>query len=110
MPETPPEDLMEWLLREEEIWGIGKTTRLTIDEEELREFLYKELGYEAHESQVAGFRDAAKIRYEIMPEVGITTARYLRPYGYQQTYRDVATGKFISYAETSRRIGEYWTG
>uniref|UniRef100_A0A6H2A3K7 Uncharacterized protein n=1 Tax=viral metagenome TaxID=1070528 RepID=A0A6H2A3K7_9ZZZZ len=110
MPKEPEERYMEWLQREEELWGIVKMQRATTDEEELRELLYSELGYEPTESQVSSFMQFGKARYEIMPEVGVTSARFDRPYGYQQTYRDVATGRFISYTETSRRIGEYWKG
>lgn len=108
MPKEPAERYVEWLQREEELWGIDKMQRVTTDIEEARAFLYGELGYEAKESQLSGFMEFGKARYEIMPEVGITTTRFLRPYGYQQTYRDVATGRFTSYKEASRRITEYW--
>lgn len=108
MPKTPEERYMEWLQREEELWGIDEMQRATTDIERLRELLYEELGYEPTASQLSSFMEFGKARYEIMPEVGATTTRFLRPYGYQQVYRDIPTGRFISYKEASRRISEYW--
>lgn len=99
---------MEWLEREEERLGIVTTQRATTDIEEAKKMLYGELGYEPSETQVSTFMEMGKARYEIMPEVGVTSLRFERPWGYQTTYRDVTTGKFISYAETTARIKTGW--
>ena len=108
MADTPPEDLMEWLMREEERLGIAKTQRATLEIEEAKEMLFEELGYEPTEAQVDSFMETGKTRYEIMPEVGVTSRRYERVWGYQMVYTDVPTGKFLSYAEVSKRIKAAW--
>jgi len=108
MPKEPAERYMEWLEREEERLGIAATQRGTMDITEAKAMLADELGYEPTEGQLDTFMMTGKARYEVMPEVGVTSRMFERPWGRQMTYRDVATGKFISYAETSERIGGYW--
>lgn len=109
MPKTPEERYMEWLQREEELYGVDAMQRATTDMEEMKKLLRQELGYEPSETQVSAMTSVGRTRYEALPEVKVTTARFERPWGYQQTYRDVTTGRFISYAETSRRVTEFWT-
>lgn len=108
MPEEAAERYMEWLDREEERLGIGRVQRSLADIDELKELLTEELGYEPTEAQVGTFTEMGKARYEIMPEVGVTSYRYERPWGYQMFYRDIPTGKFISYATVTERIKGAW--
>jgi len=110
MPKEPAERYMEWLEREEERLGIGATARATEDVEAAKRLLYEELGFDPSEAQVSAFMDIGKARYEIMPEVNITSARLERPWGFQTSYRDVRTGRFTSFTEVSERIRNYWAG
>ena len=108
MPKEAGEKYMEWLEREEESLGIGAVQRGTMDIEELRAMLYDELGYAPTDAQLDAFMGTATTRYEVMPEVRVTSLRVERPWGYQMMYRDVATGRFMSYADLSSRVTEYW--
>jgi len=108
MPKEAAERYMEWLEREEERLGISAVGRATVDIEEAKRMLYEELGYEPTEGQLSTFMEFGKARYEIMPEVGVTSYRFERPYGYQIVYRDVFTGRFMSYPAVSERIRGYW--
>lgn len=109
MPKEAAERYMEWLEREEERLGMGATVRASEDVEVARDLLYEELGYDPSEAQVSSFMEMGKARYEVMPEVGITSARFERPWGYQTVYRDIATGKFMAFRGVSERIKGYWT-
>lgn len=110
MPKEAAERYMEWLEREEERLGVARTQRGTTDIEEAKAMLFEELGYEPTEAQVSTFMNIGKARYEIMPEVEVTSYRFERPWGYQMVYRDVPTGRFIAYREVSERIKGYWVG
>uniref|UniRef100_A0A6M3M2R5 Uncharacterized protein n=1 Tax=viral metagenome TaxID=1070528 RepID=A0A6M3M2R5_9ZZZZ len=96
MPETPPEKLMGWLTREEEEFGLTGAIERTIDPEACRRMLAEELGYSPTEAQVGLMNEAARFKYEALPEIGVTPQMFTRPWGQQVTYRDIATGRFIS--------------
>lgn len=108
MPKAPEERYMEWLIRVEEEFGLAATQRGTLEIEEARRLLYEELGFEPTESQVSSFMMFGKARYEIMPEIGIMSYRFERPWGYQMVYRDIPTGRFISYPEVTERLRIGW--
>lgn len=96
MPETPIDKLMEWLTREEEVFGLTGSIERTIDPEACRRMLREELRYEPTEEQVRLMSEAAKYKYETLPTIGARPELYVRPWGKQVTYRDIPTGKFIS--------------
>lgn len=57
------------------------------------------------------FQEGISLKYETLPEVGVSFKSYLRPStpmhpaGYwQPVYRDVATGRFISRAVVTSRV------
>lgn len=105
MPETPPEKLMGWLTREEEEFGLTGAIERTIDPDTVREMLREELRYEPTGEQVGLMYEAAKYKYETLPTIGARPELYVRPWGKQITYRDVATGRFMSReAVETRRI------
>lgn len=104
MAGTPPEDLLEWLLREEETLGIDAVERGLIDIEAARALLYEELGYDPTESQLAGFQEAGQLKYERLPAVGVGFERVAFPWGYQPRYRDIVTGRYIGKADVSALI------
>jgi hypothetical protein len=108
MAETPAEDLMSWLQREEEVIGVAGMERASTDIEEAEDMLYEELGYPPSDAQLSAFMETAKTRYEAFPEIGITSYRFERDWGYQTVYRDVATGRFTSYSDVQERIAKYW--
>jgi hypothetical protein len=61
-----------------------------------RALLYDELGYDITDAQFDALRGAAALRYEELPSIGITYLRVEQSWGYQDLYRDIATGRFAS--------------
>lgn len=104
MAGTPPEDLLEWLMREEELVGVGAMQRGTFDVESARRLLEKELEIEVTESRITAVLEWGQTRYEALPAVGVLPSRFERPWGFQMVYRDVTTGKFISYATVKSKL------
>lgn len=104
MAGTPPEDLLEWLLREEENLGVDVVERATLDMEAARELLYRELGYEIKDEHARAFMEAGRLKYEKLPEVSISFECLPQPWGYQSVYRDIATGRFIKREDVSAAI------
>lgn len=96
MAGTPPEDLLEWLLREEEKLGAERVSRATMDIEEAKRLLEEELGPDYTEAQATAFQEAGMLAYEKLPQVGASFERLVMPWGYQSVYRDVITGRYVS--------------
>lgn len=97
MAETPPEDLLEWLLREEEILGAEAVGRAAVDIEEARKLLKAELHDDPTDAQLTGFQQAGLLAYEKMPQVGIHYERVWHPKGlyHEAAHRDIMTGRFV---------------
>ena len=96
MAGTPEDDLLGWLEREEQSLGFGATQTGLEDLERARTLFYNELGYDLTEGQFAGLKQAQFLRYEELPSIGVGYSRIERSWGYQESYRDVTTGRFIS--------------
>lgn len=110
MAGTDPEELMEWLLREEEILGATETERMIADIELMKERLAEELGYIPSDAQVEALQQAGLLAYERMPEIGIhferIPIRKARPeLGLRPAYRDIATGEFAAKEDVWAAIG-----
>lgn len=86
---------MEWLQREEEVVGFDATVRASVDMEEARRLLFGELGFEPTEAQLGAFQQAGIARYEMLPQLGVTHAMEEHWWGYQSTYRDIVTGRYV---------------
>lgn len=96
MAGTPEEDLLAWLEREEERLGFTGVEDGLTDIAKARDLFYDELGYDITESQFAGLKDAQYLRYEELPSISISYGRIEQPWGFQDTYRDVVTGRFMA--------------
>lgn len=96
MAGTPPEDLLEWLLREEEILGTTYTETAMLEYESARRMLFDELGYDPTGLQVTSVMEAAQMKYEILPQLGVSLLATERPWGTQYQYYDYATHRFVS--------------
>jgi len=96
MAGTPEEDLLGWLEREEQRLGFGAVDTGLEDLDKARDLFYDELGYDVTESQFEALKGAVYTRYEELPSIGITYDRYEQPWGFQDTYRDVITGRFTA--------------
>jgi hypothetical protein len=96
MAGTPEEDLLGWLEREEESLGFSEVQDALGDIDKARALLYDELGYDITESQFEALSSASTMRYEELPSAGITYDRVEQSWGYQDTYRDIVTGRFVS--------------
>lgn len=96
MAGTPEEDLLGWLEREEESLGFSDIQDALGDIEKARLLLYDELGYDITESQFEALQRASMLRYEELPSIGVSYGRIEQAWGYQSTYRDITTGRFVS--------------
>jgi len=105
MAGTDIETLMKWLDREEQEWGIQAMIGRTVTEDRLAAWLQEELGMRYSPDLVPTFYEVARAKYEIMPAINISTAVYERKWGKQLIYRDINTGKFISYKTVAERFG-----
>lgn len=95
MPKEPEERYLEWLTREEERVGLSATLRATEDIEYARVLLYDELGYEPTESQLSTFMGSGAVRFEQLPTLGVSYKMEEHWWGFQSTYRDVVTGRYV---------------
>jgi len=103
---TTEERYLEWLDREENIFGIDAIMRAGTDIGEAVKLLEQELGYTPTEKQVAAFRDTAFGKYEALPSIGVYYQRDFHPewQGSQSTYRDIMTGRFVSRADVESAL------
>lgn len=104
MAGTPPEDLLEWLTREEEKLGLTRMTRATVDIDEARELLHRELGYEPSESQVSGFMGAGEAKYEVLPTLGVEIHPVVEKWGTRYRYYDFATRKWARISDVMEAV------
>lgn len=104
MPETPIEKLMGWLTREEEEFGLTGAIERSIDPDVCRRMLLEELGYDPSDEQVDLMYRAGRYRYEVLPEIGISTSQVAYPWGAQTWYRDIPTGRRVGLADVDYRI------
>lgn len=88
---------MEWLEREEEVLGLDTTVRTVGDLEYASTLLEEELGYTPTEKQLDAFMGAAQSKYESLPQIGVTPVVIERNWGSQVVYRDIISGRFVSY-------------
>lgn len=107
MAGTPPEDLLEWLTREEEILGTDAIERGMIDVEAARSLLYEELGYEPTESQLEAWMGAGVTKYETLPEIGVSLFSIERAWGTQYTYYSYATHRFVGVSEVMEAVRKW---
>jgi len=99
MAGTPEEDLLAWLEREEERLGFTSVDDALGDIAKARDLFYDELGYDVTEEQFGGLQDALYTRYEELPAIGVSYERVEHRWGYQPSYRDVITGRFVAGAD-----------
>ena len=93
---TPEEDLLSWLEREEEQLGYTRLEDALTDIDKARDLLFDELGYDMTEGQFAALKQASFTRYEELPTVSISFERIEQKWGFQTTYRDTITGRFVA--------------
>lgn len=96
MAGTPEEDLLAWLEREEERLGFTSVDNALRDIQQARDLFYDELGYDITEEQFKGLQDALFMRYDELPTIGVSYSRIEQAWGYQPSYRDVITGRFVA--------------
>lgn len=96
MAGTPEEDLLAWLEREEERLGFTSVEDGLSDIAKARDLFFDELGYDITDSQFVGLRDAQYLRYDELPAIGMSYGRIEQSWGFQETYRDVITGRFVA--------------
>lgn len=108
MAKEPQERYMEWLVRKEEEFGVGAVQRLLGEFEELGSVLSAQADRLVEEHEVLAFMEWGKARYEIMPEIGITTFWAPHLGGRHISYYDVERRRIISYTEVTGRLKEYW--
>lgn len=90
------EELLSWLLREEETVGITRITRATLDIEEARELLRSELyPFEPTERQVSGFMQAGEWKYEFLPQLGIEIHPVKEAWGTRYRYYSTVTKEWV---------------
>lgn len=99
MAGTPEEDLLGWLEREEERLGFTTVEGGLADIDRARTLFYDELGYDVTEEQFGGLKAAQYLRYEELPTIGVSYGRIEQAWGYQETFRDVITGRFVGKAD-----------
>jgi hypothetical protein len=104
MAKSKEERYLEWLEREEESLGLDTMLMVSEDIDYARQLLWQELGYEPTEAQLDAFTATANIKYAILPDVGVHYERIEQAWGFQPTYRDISTGRFISRDEALSRI------
>ena len=106
MAGTPPEDLMEWLLREEERLGADTTERMLADIEFLKEQLTEELGgFAPTDAQIGGFIEASQLLRERLPEIGVSFTPFIRRGKVFYQYRDLVTQQFMSAEDVWSALG-----
>ena len=100
------EKYLEWLDREEDVLGLDDMMWASESEDNMFLLLKKELGYDPTDSQVSSLFNAAQQKFEVLPEVEVSYERIWYPehLGYQSTYRDTSTGRFISKVDVQARI------
>lgn len=108
MAKTSAERYMEWLTRKEEELGVGAVQRLLGEFEELGSVMSAQADRLVETHEVVRFMEFGRARYEVMPEIGITTFWAPHPGGRHISYLDIERKRIISYAETTTRIKEYW--
>lgn len=96
MANTPEEDILGWLQREEESIGIDKVVLAGSDIDIARLTLFQELGYDPTTSQLNAFMDAANTKYNTLPsiDIGYIGRNPFSPA--TPSYRDLKTGRFVS--------------
>jgi len=105
MAGTPEEDLLEWLEREEENLGFTAIEDALQDIEKARRLLFDELGYDLTEEQFSGLRGALETKYESLPSISVSHKRVEQKWGYQDVYRDVVTGRYVSGTDVWALLG-----
>lgn len=98
------ERYLEWLDREEQVLGIGVTMRASTDIEDAKQLLWRELDYEPKDWQVQPFFEAMQVKYQILPRIDVGFERIEHAWGYQSTYRDLITGRFVSRRDVETTI------
>lgn len=104
MVETPPEDLLEWLTREEEEFGTARVEGAATDYARARDLLYESLGYEPSEEQVGGFMEVAMVKHEILLELGVSMIPIERPWGKTYSYYNYATHRFAKVTDVMEAV------
>jgi hypothetical protein len=105
MAGTKEEDLLGWLEREEQSLGMDAIVRASTDIDYARLLLQEELGYTPTDDQLDAFMSTAGMKYEDLPNAGISFELVDRAWGSQAVYRDLETGRFISREEVRERMG-----
>lgn len=96
MAKGAEERYLEWLEREEEAVGLTSVIGASTDIEAARALLYEELGYEPTDAQLDAFMGAGRMKYEVLPDAGVSFGRVEQVWGMQSVYRDIKTGRFVS--------------
>ena len=93
------EAYLDWLEREEERLGFAAIDTGLTDIDKARDLFYEELGYDMTEGQFEALKGAVTTRYEELPSIGVSYGRIEQAWGYQETFRDIITGKFVAKAD-----------
>lgn len=102
------DELALWLLREEEELGTTRVMRGTMTIEECQEMFLTELDIPISERQASGLVEGARLKYEVLPELGVELMPIARPpYGIQYSYYSYGLHRFVS-AEAIREAFERW--
>jgi len=110
MATTTDEDLLELVDRFDV--PIEDTTTGDRLREALREKLGKTFAEEVSESFLSRFQEGVALRYESLPSIGISYQLVARPPTpklpsgwYQGTFRDIITGRYVSYSDVEGLFG-----
>jgi len=96
MAGTPEEDLLAWLEREEERLGFTAVDDALTDVGKARALFFEELGYDMTDAQFEAMQNASFLRYEELPSIGTSYERIEQKWGFQETFRDTITGRFVA--------------
>jgi len=95
MPKTLEEKYLDWLQREEEILGIDAMLRASEDFEYARVLLHGELGLWPTDAQIKAFQGAGTMRYEQLPQIGITRVNVGTEEIPFYQFTDIVSGRFV---------------
>lgn len=82
----------------------GATISASAWKEYLTKYFMEERGYEPSTEQLMASYGGVVTRFEVLPQIGISTFQRVTPKGTYLQYRDIPTGRFITVGEVAKRL------
>ena len=107
MAGTDEANLLGWLEREEEEYGFDTMEDALTDFGKARALFLNEQGIDLSEGQYQGLKDAQFFRYDELPSISVAYEKFYNPSfaGWQESYRDTITGRFVAKADVYSLLG-----